>query len=508
MSIITRLFQTEINRQVRHALSVYENDQTLWLGSRSGRFNDRDRYDHDRDEILRQCLEAWRLNPIARRIVGLTSQYVVGGGISVTSRHPTIARFLLDFWEHRLNRMHARVYEFCDELTRTGNLFILISTDAAGMSYLRSVPATDIEQIIHRPNDIEQPLQFLLKPTIDNPDPAPIAAYDEMGDSLTPPGTAAGGRQAVMVHYAVNRPTGAQWGESDLAPILKWLSRYTGWLEDRARLNRYRNGFLYVVKARFASEVDRIARQSALNARPPSPGSVLVTDENEEWSIINPQLESRDANEDGLALKKMLASGSGIPLHFLAEPESSTRTTAEAAGGPTFRHFEQRQEYFLWVIKDLLNIVLARRAQVDKRIPHGSRGESRGYPFDVIGADISARDNVSLSMAATNSLNVFTELRDRKLIDDSELLRLVYRFCGESVDLEAMLARGKAAPLPTKVDALQPYTTGENASDFSPLPSGRGQGEGDTSKRATPNTGGRNVDPESGEAPLQEPSLA
>ena len=52
-----------------------------------------------------------------------------------------------------------------------------------------------------------------------------------------------------MLHYAINRPVGAQWGESDLAPVLRWLSRYAAWLEDRARLNRFRNSFPYVVTA-------------------------------------------------------------------------------------------------------------------------------------------------------------------------------------------------------------------------------------------------------------------
>ena len=62
-----------------------------------------------------------------------------------------------------------------------------------------------------------------------------------------------------MLHYAINRPVGAQWGESDLAPVLRWLSRYAAWLEDRARLNRFRTAFLYIVHAKFSSEAERRA---------------------------------------------------------------------------------------------------------------------------------------------------------------------------------------------------------------------------------------------------------
>ena len=156
-------------------------------------------------------------------------------------------------------------------------------------------------------------------------------------------------------------------------------------------------------------------------------------------------------------MKKMLAAGSGIPMHFLAEPEGSTRTTAEAAGGPTYRHFEQRQRFFLWILGDLLRAVVNRRSRFDNHV-------SRRAEITLNGADISARDNISLAMAAANINGVLAGARDRGLIDDAEFLRLLYRFCGESVDVEEMLTRGRAAgrlnpgkgskvmPQPVKID--------------------------------------------------------
>jgi hypothetical protein len=254
-----------------------------------------------------------------------------------------------------------------------------------------------------------------------------------------------------VLHYAINRAVGSQWGESDLAPLLKWISRYASWLEDRARLNRFRTAFLYVVHGRFGSEAERRTRQAALNAAPPTPGSILVTDEGESWEVLNPELEADEAGADGLALKKMLSAGAGIPLHFLAEPEGTTRTTAEAAGGPTYRHYEQRQRFFLWMLGDLLKVVVARRACVDRRIQAGAEVQLHG-------ADISARDNLSLAMAANNLLPTLQELRNRCLIDDSEMLRLAYRFCGESADIAELLARGRQAAPTTNSHAIPPST--------------------------------------------------
>lgn len=436
-NLLRRLLSTtrvKGDQTVRAALSSIETDATFALGSRLGE-NPAERYAPDREEILRQALEAWRVNPLARRVVGLTSQYVVGGGINFSCAHEPTAAFLHDLWEHPLNRLSMRVYEWCDELTRSGNLFLLLSTDAAGMSYLRAVPASQVHVIHSRANDPDQETGYEMQPDrLTSAEPVQWTAYDPRFDA--PRDT--GGYETVMLHYAINRPVGAQWGESDLAPILRWLSRYSAWLEDRARLNHYRNAFLYIVRARFASDAERRARQSALNAAPPSPGSILVTDENESWETLHPRLESDEAGEDGLALKKMLASGAGIPMHFLAEPEGSTRTTAEAAGGPTYRYFEQRQRFFLWMLGDVLAAAVNRRSRVDRRV-------SRRAAIRLHGADISARDNISLAMAAGNISPTLYALRDRGLIDDAELLRLVYRFCGESVNVEEMLARGLKA---------------------------------------------------------------
>ena len=427
-----QVFGGEIRRQVRGALAEAETDAVFRLGSRRWLSEARERLDYDREEVLEQALKTWRANPLARRIVELTSQYVVGGGIQISSPHARVHAFLQRWWNHPLNQMPQRVFEWCDELTRSGELFVLLSTDAAGMSYARAVPAAQIDRVETAKNDLQQELAYVQK-SENGLDETRWNAYNPAQDNR-----GADGRfETVMLHYAVNRPAGAVRGESDLAPLLRWLNRYSAWLEDRARLNRYRNAFLYVVKARYASEAERLARQSALNAVPPSPGSILVTDESESWDVIHPRLEADDANADGLALKKMIAAGAGLPMHFLAEPESATRTTAEAAGGPTFRRFQQRQEFFLWLMRDLAGAALRRRARLDRNL-------SAEAEINVQGADLSGRDNAALAVAAATVIGSFAQLYSHGLIEGAELLRLAYRFAGEKADAAQLISRAHA----------------------------------------------------------------
>ncbi len=192
------------------------------------------------------------------------------------------------------------------------------------------------------------------------------------------------------------------------------------------RLNRFRNAFVYVVKARFGSENERYARQLQLTGNPPAPGSVLVTDESEEWSVLAPRLEALDASSDGLAIKKMIAAGVGLPLHFLAEPESSTKTTAEAAGSPTYRRFSERQRFLCLMVETVLRVVVSRRALHDPTIKPAAQ-------ISVEGGDVSSRDNRELAQAGQQINQVAAGLLERGLIDQREYLRLVYRFMGERV---------------------------------------------------------------------------
>ncbi len=166
--IIEHLFGSEIERRVNLAVSSLDDVRDLAYTNHYPR----DRYDTERDEVLRDALEAWRVNPLARRIVALTTQYVVGGGIGIESEHDGTNKFLQEFWNHRLNRMQTRCNELCDELSRSGDLFLAVSTDAAGMSYIRAVPAGQIQEIETAANDLEQEAVIWEKPGLNEISPA------------------------------------------------------------------------------------------------------------------------------------------------------------------------------------------------------------------------------------------------------------------------------------------------------------------------------------------------
>src|SRR5512139_3398355 len=65
---------------------------------------------HDYDpgtvqQIYTDALEAWRKNPVAWRIIAITTDYVVGDHFAVSSRNQRLNRFIREFWNHPKNRL-------------------------------------------------------------------------------------------------------------------------------------------------------------------------------------------------------------------------------------------------------------------------------------------------------------------------------------------------------------------------------------------------------------------
>jgi hypothetical protein len=429
-----------------HFSNVKETDNTITVGSASFDQLHRNRLDYDRLKLIEQSLKAYRLNPLARRIVKVYRYFALGSNVTIEikakpenfikraisqDRLNRTRKFIHDFWHHPINKLDDQIPEWFDERSLTGDLFLLFSVDASGMPLVRAVPAETITKIDTRSNDYRQETTYHTGEIDDKAWPAYDPLALDGADSITP----------FMRHYVINRPVGCNFGESDLFPVLPWIARHTGWLENRASLNYYRSLFVWVLTGTYPSEADRLARQNQLDMNPPTPNSILVKNASETWEALAPKLDAADANEDGLALKKEIALGVGIPLHYLSEPEGSTRTTAEAAGTPTFRNLQDYQQSFFNAIKDVLLISCNIYSKVKNLMTD--------FEIDIHGQEISERDNATLALAFARAVPQVAEMYDRHMIDTAEFLRLAYSFAGEVYD-EEPTKEGLRRPLSAK----------------------------------------------------------
>jgi hypothetical protein len=383
-------------------------------------------------QLQTDALLAWRTNPLARRIIDLGTDYVVGDGITLASDYRPLQSFINAFWNHPNNQLDLRLPEMAAELARAGELFPALHHDPAGMSYVRFIPASEIDRIEWQPGDYETELQYHQRtPNLEGHWWTAPAHPDARKSS------------SLLLHYAINRPIGCTRGESDLASIMVWLRRYSGWLEDRARLNWAARVFLWFVTV----PTNQIADKRTQYASTPEPGSVIVKDAGETWEMQTPNLQGRDAASDGRQLRYMIGAGSGIPLHMLGEGENTNLATAQAMQGPVMRQYRRRQLYFCHILKDIT--VTAYNHWIE--FPAASRKRATHEMLKANAPEIDEEDNAALAVAARDIVAMLAALRNELRLSGIEppealnqkTMELAFRFAGEILtpdEIKALLA--------------------------------------------------------------------
>lgn len=406
-------FGDVIERRVREA-SLAEEDR-LWR-SISSAVGTRDLNYRELVDQINDSAEAYRVNPLAYRIVELTTDFVLGRGMRVVSPDRDVQAFVEGFWSHPMNRMATRQFELCTELSLSGELFVTFHTNRYdGMSYVRMIPAVSIDRIETNPNDVEDERRFHRVGMV----PAVVEGIDWKG-------RIEGGLEgkwwdvADCRHFAINRLVGAVRGQGDLVPMLPWLRRYKDWLTDRVRINKFKGAFLWDVELKGADRAGVVKRQAEL-ASPPSPGSVIVHNEKEVWRAVQPMIDAQAVEPDGKAMRLMVAAGAGVPLHFLAEGESATRATAKEMGGPTLRHYERRQLYFGYLLCDVVRTAIER----------SGRFKGREIVLEAKHEDLYTEDNLRIAQSARLIADALGVAVEKGWLEDGEARKVFERFCAE-----------------------------------------------------------------------------
>ncbi len=208
-----------------------------------------------------------------------------------------------------------------------------------------------------------------------------------------------------MLHYAVNRPLGALLGESDLTTMLPWLQRYSRMLEDRVRLHLGR------ARLPVAGHRPRHQGQGKAGAVPHPARPRLDRGQRRERSSgkpSRPRPARRRRPHDMQAVRAMIDAGSGYPPHWRGDAGDISLATAQAMQGPTERHLRRRQQYFLWMLQDILYHAYQRAYQIGRvrRLISDNYAEL----FRTSLPEISRSDNESLSIAGKNIASAFADL--------------------------------------------------------------------------------------------------
>ena len=166
-----------------------------------------------------------------------------------------------------------------------------------------------------------------------------------------------------------------------------WLDGYDQFLFARLERAFFLNTWIWdiVCKGMNENEITEFAKKQV----PPKPGSARYHNENIEWKVVSPQLESSDASGEANMFKMQILGGAGFPNHWFGEGDKTTRATAMEMSLPTLRKLKSRQNFFKNMINHIFNFV------IDQAIIHGTLPENINRSFAVMPSPIltkNARD--------------------------------------------------------------------------------------------------------------------
>jgi hypothetical protein len=273
------------------------------------------------------------------------------------------------------------------ELSIAGNLFfVFFSNPASGRVQVRSIPVSEIEDIICNPEDAKEPWYYKrtwqenrfdmangamvkVQKMAYYPDwhYAPVAKPDLIGEAPV--------RWDSPVHHVkVGGLPDMRFGVPEVYAALDWAKAYTAFLEDWATLTRAYSRFAWQlttkggkrgIAAAKAKMSTTISTNSGETNPPPTTGSIFIGDEERRLDPIKTSGATVSA-EDGRRLMLMVAATMGLPESFYGDVSVGTLATAKSLDRPTELKFRSRQTLWGDVLKDILEYVILQAVKARK----------------------------------------------------------------------------------------------------------------------------------------------
>jgi len=342
-------------------------------------------------------------NPLIKRGLNLRISYIWGSaersGVQITGRDEKVNEVVQRFWDDNQGTLTGTQAQ--EELERAlgtdGNVFFAAFTSPlTGRVKVRSVPAVEIQDIVSNPDDRDEPWFYtrtytkqVIEPGYDpgntrTRQQSVKEAYPALGYRPSQRIKTINGYtvkwDAPMLHVAVNRLDGWQFGIPDVYAAVAWARAYKDFLTDWALLTKSLAKFAWRVTGDTKSRASTMAARIRANAQDPTlsgltpttqapaPAGAAATMGPGQALEAIPKSGAQINAESGKPLAAMVASGLGMPVTLLlADPGvTGARAVAQTLDKPTVLEMGLRRMLWQSKLSQLLDYVVDQSAVAPK----------------------------------------------------------------------------------------------------------------------------------------------
>lgn len=444
----------------------------------------------DQIDQLRTAHLLYVKNPLAKRIIQIPAEYIIGDGINFTAENPQVQAILNNHWFDTTNNWGVKQMERAQELGLTGEQCIpVFVAPQTGHVTLGHIDPELIDRVVTDPvNGMKQYAVILKRSPLSKDDLFPAyrvidiasvaqgepafgrfvgLAKDEeqakewgmeefLGDTgrLVTPSTGSNPLRIRWVgscfFFTVNNPMSANRGWSDLFAEADWIDAHDQFLF--AEVEKAINAGKWVMDVLLKGMNETQQRAwLAKRERNLKPGTWLTRNESIEYKIQNTDLHLEDATALGTSIKNHVVAGTGLPPFWFAEAMGS-RATAPEMTEPTFKHLKSRQRVFAHAVSRILRYsidmaVLHGYIRQDKRTSVGSSVNVQSTSFYLRMPDLSAKDQRALASAIKSISSALKDATASGFIEGDEAAVLFKRYL-EMIGLSAWKTEPVSQNLP------------------------------------------------------------
>jgi len=330
----------------RETISSVDVDDDKWspiLGSK------RDLTPYAQSKALEVAYFLYERNPMAKRLINMTSEYLVAEGIRIKAEEKEIQQFLDDFWSE--NDLHNLNLQFIKELGLWGEqCYRLYPNDSSGRCKLGYIDPGNIEIVQLNPENCLEISNIFIKNKEGDPTAVPpVKKLDALQDGIIYTGD--------TFFFKINSVISASRGRSDLLAPADYLDLVSQFVFSRGERSIFGNAWMWDVlcEGMDQTQIEEFAKKQGV----PEPGAARYHNEKVKWSAVAPDLKAHDASFDGRLLKTFCLGSLGYPEHFFGEGGDVNRATALEMHEPVTKMLTARQQFVSGMFTKILKFVIA-----------------------------------------------------------------------------------------------------------------------------------------------------
>jgi hypothetical protein len=389
-------------------------------------------------------------NPVAKRVLEVTRDFVLGEGITVSvANDPAATDILKQFWTDPINMLDQRLHQRVLELGLYGEQCWTASINPiSGHAQIGYIDPAQIKTIEPNPTSPEDPYNIVLQGAPGEEKVYSVVTQDT--DPLSPsygrltiPNRGSG----ACFMFRINTMTMATRGRSDLLALADWIDAYDQLLFselDRALLMK---SFLWDVTLTGADQrtIDKYVKDNPS----PKPGSYRVHNEKVVYGAVAPNLNMSDTAIGADLILAYISAGAGLPKTWLAGSMDVNRATAIELSDPAIKRLASRQRIVRFMLERICTFALD-QAELHGRLPRRmARVGTLPTPWEInlVMADIRGRDLAVAANTLEQVCRAIALAKSEGVLDQETSVRAVaaaVRQLGISADPEFILDRTEA----------------------------------------------------------------